>query len=95
VAERLEPFRKAGDLPPFPFGSEMTEVEQGLAPVLQKIKAAAASKTDIAALALRGLAPGKTPPDLAAALDRLGLLKPRGLEERLYARLVRGAFAEQ
>ena len=95
LAERLAPFREAGDLPPFPFGSEMTDVEQGLAPVLQRIKAAAASKTDIAALALRGLAPGKTPPGLAAALDRLGLSKPRGLEERLYARLVRGAFAEQ
>lgn len=95
VGERLEPFRKAGDLPPFPFGSEMTQVEQDLAPALQKIKAAAASKTDIAALALRGLTPGKDPPGLVAALDRLGLSKPRGLEERLYARLVRGALAER
>jgi acyl-CoA hydrolase len=94
LAERLAPFRKAGDLPPFPFGTEMTEVEQALAPALQKIKSAAAAKTEIAALALRGVTAGRPDDRVRQALERLGLDRPRGVAERLYARLVRGAMAE-
>jgi len=94
LAERLAPFRKAGDLPPFPFGTEMTEVEQALAPALQKIKSAATAKTEIAALALRGVTAGRPDDRVRQALARLGLDRPRGVAERLYARLVRGAMAE-
>jgi hypothetical protein len=93
LAERLEPFRKTGDLPTFPFGTEMTQVEQALAPALQQIKAAAASKTEIAALALRGVTAGRPSEPTRLALERLGLDHPKGVEERLYARLVRGAMA--
>lgn len=93
LADRLAPFREAGDLPAFPFGTEMTEVEQALAPVLHRIKAAATSKTEIAALALRGLTAGAPDSDVRQALERLGLDRPQGVEERLYARLVRGAMA--
>lgn len=93
LATRLAPFREAGDLPPFPFGTEMTEVEQALAPALQKIKAASASKADIAALVLRGLTAGRPDDQVRQALERLGLERPRSVEERLYARLVRGAMA--
>ena len=93
LAARLAPFRKAGDLPAFPFGGEMTPVEQALAPALQTIKAAAASKADIAALAWRGVTAGRTNSLTREALERLGLSQPRGIEERLYARLVRGALA--
>ncbi|MGQ3017849.1 acetyl-CoA hydrolase/transferase C-terminal domain-containing protein [Phenylobacterium sp.] len=94
LGERLAPFRKAGDLPPFPFGTEMTEVEQALAPALQTIKAAAASKTGVAALALRGVTAGRPDERVRDALSRLGLDQPKGVAERLYARLVRGAMAE-
>ncbi|MDZ4054159.1 MAG: acetyl-CoA hydrolase/transferase C-terminal domain-containing protein [Phenylobacterium sp.] len=94
LAERLAPFRKAGDLPPFPFGTEMTEVEQALAPALQKIKSAAAAKTEIAALALRGVTAGRPDDRVRQALERLGLDRPRGVAGRRYARLVRGAMAE-
>jgi acyl-CoA hydrolase len=94
LGERLASFRKAGDLPPFPFGTEMTEVEQALAPALQTIKAAAASKTGIAALALRGVTAGRADERVRHALARLGLDQPKGVAERLYARLVRGAMAE-
>lgn len=93
LAERLAPFSKAGDLPAFPFGTEMTDVEQALAPALQQIKAAAASKTEIAALALRGVTAGRPDEKVRQALERLGLDRPKGVEERLYARLVRGAMA--
>jgi len=92
LADRLAPFRKAGDLPTFPFGTEMTEVEQALAPALQQIKAAA-SKAEIAALALRGVTAGRPDAQTQQALKRLGLDQPKGVEERLYARLVRGAMA--
>ncbi|MDP3488900.1 MAG: acetyl-CoA hydrolase/transferase C-terminal domain-containing protein, partial [Phenylobacterium sp.] len=93
LAARLAPFREAGDLPPFPFGTEMTVVEQALAPALQKIKAASVSKSEIAALALRGLTAGRPDAKVRQALERLGLDRPSSLEERLYARLVRGAMA--
>jgi len=72
----------------------MTEVEQALAPALQKIKSAAAAKTEIAALALRGVTAGRPDDRVRQALERLGLDRPRGVAERLYARLVRGAMAE-
>ena len=71
----------------------MTPVEQALAPALQKIKAAAASKADLAALAWKGVTAGRTGSLTREALERLGLSRPRGIEERLYARLVRGALA--
>lgn len=93
LAARLNAFQAAGDLPPFPFGGEMTPVEQALAPALQKIKAAAASKADLAALAWKGVTAGRTGSLTREALERLGLSRPRGIEERLYARLVRGALA--
>ncbi|WP_333585863.1 acetyl-CoA hydrolase/transferase C-terminal domain-containing protein, partial [Phenylobacterium sp.] len=92
LAQALAPFEAAGDLPPFPFGGEMTPLERDLAPVLQAIKTASRSPADLARLAGRGLG-GRAHPKTRKALERLGLSKPRGLEERLSARLVRGALA--
>ncbi|MDX5393170.1 MAG: hypothetical protein LPJ86_05035 [Caulobacteraceae bacterium] len=92
LATALAPFEAAGDLPAFPFGSEMTELEQSLAPVLQTIKTASNAKADIAALALAGVRAGRPTGRTAQALERLGLTRPRGLEERISARLVRGAM---
>lgn len=95
IAEALAPFEAAGDLPAFPFGGEMTPLEQSIAPILQSLKAATASKSDLAALALRGVASGKPTGKTAEVLERLGLSRPRGLEERISARLVRGAMSSR
>ncbi len=72
IERALKPATDAGLLPPFPFGSDFTEVEQRLLPALQTLKSA--SQGQRLALLLRGLAARNTAPDL---LDRLGLAPPR------------------
>ncbi len=53
VAKMLRPARTAGHLPPFPFGTDFTPVEQQLIPALQSLRAA--SRVSLAAMALDGL----------------------------------------
>ncbi len=88
IARTLGPAAEQGMLPAFPFGTDFTAVEQRLIPALQTLKVA--SPRQLAALLLRGL---RTRADYADCLDRLGLARPSGMKERLYAALVRGALA--
>jgi acyl-CoA hydrolase len=87
IARTLKPAADAGLLPTFPFGTDFTDVEQRLIPVLQTLKVA--SLPQLAMLAMHGLGAS---PEYDDCLDRLGLAKPRSLKERLYAALVRGAL---
>jgi len=87
IARVLKPAADAGLLPMFPFGTDFTEIEQRLIPALQILKAA--SPRQLAGLLLRGL-PARSQ-DMAC-LDRLGLAKPKGMKDWLYAALVRGAL---
>ena len=87
IERALKPAADAGLLPLFPFGTDLTEVEQRLTPALQVLKAA--SPMQLARLLLSGFS---APADLAS-LDRLGLAKPASLKDRLYAALVKGALA--
>src|SRR5262245_5345792 len=73
VAKTLQPARDAGHLPLFPFGSDLSEIEQLLIPALQRLRAA--SPLEIATLALRGLRAGRDP-DIEACLKRMGLDAP-------------------
>lgn len=79
---------RAGLLPPFPFGTDFTEVEQRLLPALQALKSA--SPAGLAAMVVRGLMSGST--NDKECLTRLGLARPRSASERFYAALVRGAL---
>ncbi|HEX5508244.1 MAG TPA: acetyl-CoA hydrolase/transferase C-terminal domain-containing protein [Pseudolabrys sp.] len=89
VARALQPASDAGLLAPFPFGTDFTAAEQRLLPALQQLKTS--SPVQLATLALRGaLISGKND-----GLERLGLAQPKGLAERLYAALVRGALAHR
>ena len=79
---------EVGLLPTFPFGTDFTATEQRLLPALALLKSA--SPVIIASLLVRGVF---APSVDRECLDRLQLAKPRGLAERLYAALVRGALS--
>jgi hypothetical protein len=85
VIAALAPFRD--HLPPYPFGSDFTPVEQRLLPALERLKAA--TPLELARFALAGLSPA---PDDADPLARMGLASPKGFTEYLYRALIRGAF---
>jgi acyl-CoA hydrolase len=87
VARALRPAADAGLLPQFPFGTDFTDVEQRLIPALEKLKSASLGK--LASLILRGLS---SPTPYADCMDRMGLTKPKGIAERLYVSLIRGAL---
>jgi acyl-CoA hydrolase len=84
--ERIARALKPLDLPPFPFGTDFTPVEQRLLFALEKLKAA--QPMALMRLALAGL----SKPSDAEALARMDLDRPRSLSDRLYAALVNGAL---
>jgi acyl-CoA hydrolase len=88
IAKALQPAHDSGLLPWFPFGSDFTDVEQKLLPVLISLKAA--SRLELATLILRGLRSG---PVEQECLARMGLERPATLTERVYALVLRGALA--
>jgi acyl-CoA hydrolase len=81
IARCLAPMRAL--LPPFPFGTDFTAVEQRLVPALGRLKGA--SIWQLIALAVKG---GNDP----EALARMGLDKPRTLADRVARLLVAGAL---
>jgi hypothetical protein len=85
IAAALAPF--AEHLPPFPFGTDFTPVEQRLLPALNRLKDA--TSLELARFAIAGLSPV---PDDAEPLARMGLASPKGFTEYLYRALVRGAL---
>jgi acyl-CoA hydrolase len=90
IARDLDPARKAGLLPRFPFGSDFTSTEQRLLPALALLRASSSRR--LAAIAAHGFA--ATPsPEVRDCLDRMALARPSGLKERIYALLLRGALA--
>ena len=86
LAHALAPAVDAGLMPTFPFGTDFTATEQRLLPALALLKSA--SPRGIAALLVHGVFASAD----QGCLERLQLAKPRGLAERFYAALVRGAL---
>jgi acyl-CoA hydrolase len=84
---KLKPACDAGLLPECPFGSDFTDVERQLLPALQALKSA--STLELAGLMVRGFAQRQSSHQ---CLERLGLARPKGLKERIYAALVNGAL---
>jgi hypothetical protein len=79
-------------LPPFPFGSDFTDVEQRLIPALQTLQEAQRSPPRLLGLLWQGIT---RHPDAADSecLARLGLDRPATLAERTYRALVSAALA--
>jgi hypothetical protein len=92
IVEALRPAREAGLLPPFPFGSDFTDVEQRLIPALEILQDAQRAPLRLAGLLWRGV---RRTPDAAdqACLARLGLDHPATISERAYRALVSAALA--
>ncbi|HME29478.1 MAG TPA: acetyl-CoA hydrolase/transferase C-terminal domain-containing protein [Pseudolabrys sp.] len=88
LARALRPARDAGLLPLFPFGTDFSEIEQRLIPVLQLLKRA--GPTEFLALFARGIVSQSKDRD---CLERLGLALPKSPAEWLYSALVSGALS--
>ncbi|MGB7038349.1 MAG: acetyl-CoA hydrolase/transferase C-terminal domain-containing protein [Xanthobacteraceae bacterium] len=87
IDRALQSAADAGLLPCFPFGTDFTDVERRLIPALETLKAASPLK--LVSLVLRGLSAGG---DHSDCLDRMDLAHPKGIAQRFYASLVRGAL---
>ena len=81
---------------PYPFGSDLTDTELML---VGRLRAVSASGSGLLGKGLLAWAAMRTKADSndtgSAALDLLGLARPRGLRERLYRRLVLAALLGQ
>ena len=92
IKKALQPARQEGLLPPFPFGSDFTEVEQRLIPALERLQEAQRSPAHLAALLWQGLTQRSRPADVEC-LARLGLDKPVSWRDSIYRALVSAALA--
>ena len=90
IDRALTPARSAGLIVPFPFGTDFTPTEQRLIPALKRL--ASASPIQLAGLALRGIVSSRQPADTQSCLARMGLERPKGLSESIYAALLRGSL---
>ena len=95
VESALAPYRERGDLPRFPYGSDLTEQEQGLARALQGLQAAT-SGDGLPDISPRSLARTLVTPSAAKPyLERMDLDSPSTPKERLSKRLVTLALVEE
>ncbi|MEX2529513.1 MAG: acetyl-CoA hydrolase/transferase C-terminal domain-containing protein [Gemmatimonadota bacterium] len=85
--ERIKAELPAGLFPTYPFGSDFTPVEERLVEGLRTLEHRSGSRQALLATLLRGR-PAQYPEELA----RMGLDRPRGFREHLYARLLAGAL---
>lgn len=84
----LAPFRDDGLLPPFPFGTDLTDEEQVIALALSALKDMTAARADKFKTVTRALLSGGARKEDAPYLARLGLDRPKGIGAWLTARLV-------
>jgi len=93
VHAALESLKRAGHIPVYPFGSDFTQVERKLIPVLGKLKQVSASKLDVLKHALAGLRVNPEP--YSDGLQRLSLQQPVSLIDRIYRLLLLDALNRQ
>ncbi len=91
VQQRLQPFKQAGLLPDYPFGTDFTELEQSLIPALQALKQASKSPLALARLAAKGFF-GASANQHELSLGRLGLNQPHTIRDKFTRLLMLGAL---
>ncbi|MDI9237487.1 acetyl-CoA hydrolase/transferase C-terminal domain-containing protein [Lysobacter sp. LF1] len=91
LSKALAPFHRNGALPDYPLGSDFTPVEQRLVKALGWLKANTGTRGGKLRTVLQAL--GSHPLD-AEALQRMELASPRGIGERLEARLLSLALSQ-
>ena len=92
LSEALALMRHKGLLPPFPFGSDFTEVEQRLLPALNWLQTSSSHWRGKFELLRRLCRPGPEAAGEAEALTRMGLAAPTTLADRLQRRLLQAAL---
>jgi hypothetical protein len=92
IERALAGARAEGLLAPFPFETDFTPTEQRLLPALETLAAASASPLRLAKFLARGLGGSGYSAQIGDCLARMGLGRPSGLAERVYAALLRGAL---
>ncbi|QAU25555.1 acetyl-CoA hydrolase [Dyella sp. M7H15-1] len=88
------PVRK-GLMPPFPFGSDFTEIEQRLLPALEWLKSSSANWKGRWRLLEAFLRPGEPCVEEAAALERMGWVDAVSMSDRLQRRLLQAALRQR
>jgi hypothetical protein len=89
IARALAPMRDL--LPPFPFGTDFTAVEQRLIPALGILQGAHPAK--LARMAVKGLF-AREDAETREGLVRMGLEKPVTIQDRIYKALVLSALTK-
>ncbi|MDQ3289641.1 MAG: acetyl-CoA hydrolase [Pseudomonadota bacterium] len=84
--QALDPLRRDGSLPRYPLGSDFTAVEERLVEALSWLKTSTATRAGKLRTVMRALTGGATGD--TEAMARMQLDAPRGLAERLQARLL-------
>lgn len=87
----LTPFRIDGTLPDYPLGSDFTDVETRLVKGLGKLRSATATPAGKLRTITAALLSSNSDID-PEAMERMGLLSPKGFNEWLYARLLAWAL---
>ena len=88
LAAALAPFRAEGLFAEYPFGTDLTPVEQRLARGLRRLKQWSTSKPLLALQATHALLSAHATASDEEALGRLGLARPATFRDRLYRALV-------
>jgi acyl-CoA hydrolase len=94
IKQALAGARADGLLAQFPFETDFTPVEQQLLPALQVLKSAAASPLRLGGILARGLKAEAHATAIGEGLARMGLDRPSGVTEHVYAALLRGALRD-
>jgi hypothetical protein len=90
IARALAPAREQGLLPPFPFGTDFTAIEQRLLPALALLRSA--SPLRLATLLARGFFSATPSKDTRDCLARMDLDRPTSATARIEAALLTGAL---
>lgn len=88
LALALDGARRAGHLPDFPFGTDLTETELALARALRPLAEEAASLGGKWRIAAGAVLHGGTDSKAMPYLERMGFARPRSLRDRLLRRLI-------
>ncbi len=88
LSREFSELKKEGLFTPFPFGTDFTEEEQVVGKALKSLKRKSKSKKLLLQSILKAIFILKVPHNQKTYLERMKLLRPAGIEERLYRNLL-------
>jgi acyl-CoA hydrolase len=94
-ARPLKAWKARGLFPRYPFGTDLTDVEQKLAQALERLAARTVTRRGLAEALADSLKNGGVAPDVEPHLRRLELHAPKTPTEFVYQRLVAAALRER